>query len=212
MNEPTCDNIVELLVDYSDGELSAADRQRVESHLSDCPACLSEVERLGRSLELAQSVWTQAAEETARCATEVRRRSPPRRQSRFRLAALAAACAALLLVGLGRWLLVGGSREVASRQRSAPVERGSSDPAARKAVASSEDAGVSEDTGVEEILARETRAARLAAAARLLATEPSLKAYQVEAERYLTETYPEASTIHPSDRRGTIPRGKESKS
>ena len=206
MNEPSCDNIIEMLVDYSDGELSAADRQRVESHLSGCPACRSEVERLGRSLELARSVWTQAAEETARCATELRRRSPLRRQSRFRLAAVAAACAALLLVGLGRWLLVGGSREVASRQRPARAEPGGIDPAEPKAVAPSE------DTGVEEILARETRAARLAAAARLLATEPSLKAYQVEAERYLTETYPEASAIHPSDRQSKIPPGKESKS
>ncbi len=206
MNEPTCDSIAEMLVDYSDGDLSASDRRRVERHLSGCPACRSEVERLGRSLELARSVWDQAAAEASRCTIALRAPRPRRRETRVRLAAVAAACAALVLAGLGVWLLAGGHGEVAWREGPASPQRPEVASTGPKA------AGPSGELGIETILARETRAARLAAAARLLATEPSLKAYRVEAERYLTETYPEASAIHSSGRQGMVPSSKEPKS
>lgn len=206
MNERSCDIIADLLVDFSDGELSVADRERVESHLAGCPVCRGQVERLGHSLELARSVWAESAAEASRCATALGRRPPPRRETRFRLAAVAAACAIVVLVGLGLWLLVGGSREVASRQQPELTGRGGSRDVAEPIAAAPSDAA---DIG--EILARKTRAARLAAAARLLATEPSLKAYQIEAERYLAQAYPESASHQPSDRQGTVPLSKESK-
>jgi anti-sigma factor RsiW len=205
MNDRACNIIAEMLVDFSDGELSVADRQRVESHLPGCPACRREVERLGRSLELARSVWAETAE-ASRSMVERPLRAPPLRQYRFRMAAILAASAAVFFVGLGTWWLAGGNREVASQEGPAPAGRRGGEPAEPTAAAPSDDAGV------EEVLSRKTRAARLAATARLLATEPSLKAYQVEAERYITQAYPEDSVTRPSNRQGVVPLSKEPKS
>lgn len=206
MNKPSCEIIAEMLVDFSDGDLSAVDRKRVESHLSGCAACRCEVERLGRSLELARSVWAQAAAEASRCAVEPPRQPPARRRDRFRPAAVLAASAAVILAGVGTWWLVGGSREVALRERLASAGWGGGVPA-EPTVAVPPD-----DSGVDELLARKTRAARLAAAARLLATEPSLKVYQAEAERYLSQAYPEDSLTHSSENQSAVSPGKEPKS
>jgi anti-sigma factor RsiW len=35
----TCQELVELVTDYLEGELSRADRRRFEAHIDDCPNC-----------------------------------------------------------------------------------------------------------------------------------------------------------------------------
>ncbi|HUT90695.1 MAG TPA: zf-HC2 domain-containing protein [Thermoguttaceae bacterium] len=61
MSSQSCDTVRELLVDYCDGELSAAEAGRVAAHLPDCPNCRAELRMLERSIELARSVWHESA-------------------------------------------------------------------------------------------------------------------------------------------------------
>ena len=42
----TCREVVELLSDYLEGELPAAERARVEAHLATCPECLAYLAQL----------------------------------------------------------------------------------------------------------------------------------------------------------------------
>ncbi len=61
MNDKPCSRIVDLLVDYADGEVNAADRCRVAEHLAECVGCRAELRLLERSLELARAEWREAA-------------------------------------------------------------------------------------------------------------------------------------------------------
>jgi anti-sigma factor RsiW len=61
MTERECETIRDLLVDYADGELAAADGQRVAAHLESCPDCRAEMRLLQRSLEVARAVWHELA-------------------------------------------------------------------------------------------------------------------------------------------------------
>jgi hypothetical protein len=61
MTRQECETIRDLLVDYADGELVAADGQRVAAHLEVCADCRAELRRLERSLEVAQAVWHELA-------------------------------------------------------------------------------------------------------------------------------------------------------
>jgi len=65
MGREGCDRLADLLVDYADGELPEPDRRRVADHLASCADCRAERELLSRSLELARSVWQEAAAEAA---------------------------------------------------------------------------------------------------------------------------------------------------
>lgn len=56
-----CRSIRDLLVDYADGELAAAESDRVAAHIGQCQACRSELRLLQRSLDLAQEVWRESA-------------------------------------------------------------------------------------------------------------------------------------------------------
>jgi predicted anti-sigma-YlaC factor YlaD len=47
-----CRELVELVTDYLDAALPAADRQRLEEHLVFCPGCLSYLEQVRRTSEL----------------------------------------------------------------------------------------------------------------------------------------------------------------
>jgi anti-sigma factor RsiW len=61
MTERECETIRDLLVDYADGELAAADGQRVAAHLESCADCRAEMRLLERSLEVARAVWHELA-------------------------------------------------------------------------------------------------------------------------------------------------------
>jgi anti-sigma factor RsiW len=50
--ELTCQEFVELVTDYLDGVMPAADRARFEAHLSDCPYCAGFLEQLRLTIRL----------------------------------------------------------------------------------------------------------------------------------------------------------------
>jgi len=53
----SCDNFSDMLIDYSDGVLSAEQSAKVAEHLTECDDCRTLVESLQKSLELAQVIW-----------------------------------------------------------------------------------------------------------------------------------------------------------
>ena len=55
--EKTCEEIREILVDYTDGQLSQSDSKKVGEHLRKCKNCRRMLEALQRSLELAGVIW-----------------------------------------------------------------------------------------------------------------------------------------------------------
>ena len=57
MTMMNCDDIDQLMTPYVDGELVAADRQGVDTHLADCPPCCerADAERAARRLVLSQA-------------------------------------------------------------------------------------------------------------------------------------------------------------
>jgi len=188
MNSESCKEIAELLVPYSDGELSGDDCRRVEAHLAACPECRSEIGVLGRSLELARAIW----QESAAAVPPLHRVTPspphPVARSPRRWALRAASAAAVVLIAAS-WLFWPSSRgrESASNDRQEPpaaVQQPKPDSAQPQPELS--------DADIEEIIAREGRKARLLASIAILATEPSLKEYKERAERYLAEAYPDA--------------------
>jgi predicted anti-sigma-YlaC factor YlaD len=99
MTERACEQMAELLVDYADGELSAEDRARVETHLRACQDCRRTVDALRRSLVVAQDVWRQtqghAGERSTESAAPCRASASLRRVWSLRVAAGIA-----LLVGI----------------------------------------------------------------------------------------------------------------
>ena len=52
----TCQELVELVTDYLEGDLSRRDRRRVEKHLAACEACTAYVEQMRETLELLGTV------------------------------------------------------------------------------------------------------------------------------------------------------------
>jgi anti-sigma factor RsiW len=52
----TCQQLVELVTDYFEGALDAADRRRFEAHLAVCPGCEHYVEQMRVTLRLAHDL------------------------------------------------------------------------------------------------------------------------------------------------------------
>jgi predicted anti-sigma-YlaC factor YlaD len=220
MNERSCRIITKMLVDYSDGELAEAEGQEVEVHLVDCPDCRSELRRLDRSLALAKETWSELAAEaaivprksTAWAAEEGSVRSRHGRR-RLAIAALTAACAAaLLLMFNAQWFSSAHrDRQVAQPDAVQPTGRVTTQTAGSAPAKPFPD-----DTDIQTYIDRQARAARLAAAIELLATEPSLKEYQDEAQRYLARAYPDAdlgkNSPQPPSGSGAASSSKEPKS
>jgi anti-sigma factor RsiW len=57
MTRTTCDELVDSIVDYVDGELPADEAEIVARHLSECPRCRRTADDLERSLGLARIIW-----------------------------------------------------------------------------------------------------------------------------------------------------------
>ncbi len=53
-----CQQLVEMVSDYLDGALSAADRGRIEAHLEGCDGCTAYVEQVRELLRLTAGVET----------------------------------------------------------------------------------------------------------------------------------------------------------
>ena len=46
MTEMACNELVDVITEYLEGTLPAADRRRFEAHLRDCPFCTTYVEQM----------------------------------------------------------------------------------------------------------------------------------------------------------------------
>jgi anti-sigma factor RsiW len=57
MSNTNCQAFQDLLVDYSDGELSQVEASNVRMHLESCPACRAELGKLNSSLSMLKSYW-----------------------------------------------------------------------------------------------------------------------------------------------------------
>ncbi len=62
--ERSCEEIREMLVDYTDGQLSPSDSKKVAEHLAECTHCRKMLGALQRSLELAGVIWEDGLAET----------------------------------------------------------------------------------------------------------------------------------------------------
>ena len=62
--DKSCEKIEEMLVDYTDGQLSPDDSNKVAEHLEKCDHCRKIFEALQRSLELACVIWEDGLKET----------------------------------------------------------------------------------------------------------------------------------------------------
>ena len=200
MSDKSCESIADLLVDYADSELPDADAACVKAHLVDCLQCRAQLARLKRSLDLAVSLWRESADD-ARLPPAMPLRSTGRPS---RAIMVLATCAAVLLAAVTLWLMwPEWSDEVAPpfvpRRSVAEVEEVLEVGQERKIVESPDEAeengeaAPAEEPDFETIIARAGRRARLAVAAKFLATEPSLKSYKEDADRYLAAAYGDLS-------------------
>lgn len=55
--EKSCEEIFELLVDFTDGRLSPDQSVEVTKHLAKCPQCRENLKALDKSLKLANFIW-----------------------------------------------------------------------------------------------------------------------------------------------------------
>lgn len=62
--EKSCKMIEEMLVDYTDGQLSPDESNQVAEHLEKCEHCRKILEALQKSLTLAEAVWEDGLTET----------------------------------------------------------------------------------------------------------------------------------------------------
>ena len=62
--ERSCEDIREMLVDYTDGQLSPSESNKVAEHLAECEGCRRTLQALRKSLELAGVIWEDGLAET----------------------------------------------------------------------------------------------------------------------------------------------------
>lgn len=98
MTSVKCERIAESLVDFSDGELPAAESAIVAEHLTGCASCRKELDALRRSLDAAQILWRDAETQLAAAG-----KPPTRSGSARRRTALIAASVLLLASGGLLW-------------------------------------------------------------------------------------------------------------
>jgi anti-sigma factor RsiW len=63
--EMTCKELVELVTEYLEGELLAADRVRFDAHLADCPWCVEYVAQIERTTTVVRASWHDVEREPA---------------------------------------------------------------------------------------------------------------------------------------------------
>ncbi len=91
--ERSCEEIIEMLVDYADGQLSPSESYEVAEHVKKCKHCRETLKALRKSLELAGVIW----EDGLGDAKEIR--APiPRKTRKIRWPGYAAVAASILLV------------------------------------------------------------------------------------------------------------------
>src|SRR6185369_307573 len=93
-----CPAFSDRLVDLSDGDLPASERQAVELHLADCPGCRAELAKLNRSLVCLQAAIGQPA--TVALTQRGRSSAAWPVATAIGLGAVGLSTAALLLIGI----------------------------------------------------------------------------------------------------------------
>ena len=91
--EKSCKEIEEMLVDFTDGQLSPDESNEVTEHVVQCENCRKVLEALQKSLELAGVIWTDSLTEI-----ENIRIPTSRKVGKFRWLRYAAIAASILLV------------------------------------------------------------------------------------------------------------------
>ena len=188
MTSNDCRHVAELLLEFADGELSAADNARVAQHLDQCEGCRGKVDRLQRSLSAAQKIWREAAAEAPQSAMNIDHRPLDRRESLARRAWLQplAIAVSLTLAAGACWLLLerfDGDQFTVEYQ---PVH-------SNNLVDDSPPADVENSASdVEQLIQQHAQSARLAVSLQILADAPGVEPYRKQAERYLARAYGEA--------------------
>jgi hypothetical protein len=196
MNNETCTQIQQLLVDYSDGLLPSEQVQQTDAHLANCSVCREELYFLERSLELAQEVWNESGTVPSFVPTKMglslspsisgkkEQTLPPRKIAW--IAGSLAVCAAVILISIWQTMFLQSKSANVAPQ---PKTIAQNNPTQSSTVQPKE------EFDVMEYIAREDRSARLAASVEILAGQPTLHEYKENAERYLRQTYPDTVAV-----------------
>jgi predicted anti-sigma-YlaC factor YlaD len=91
--EKSCENIEEMLVDYTDGQLTSGESNKVAEHLKKCEHCQKILGALHKSLELAGVIWADGLTETQEICAPL-----PSKHRKIRWPGYAAAAAGIMLV------------------------------------------------------------------------------------------------------------------
>jgi anti-sigma factor RsiW len=173
MTEFNCNG--DWLLEYADGELSAADCAQAESHLAACPGCSLEVAALRTSREMLSAYFATA--DSIRPVAALSKRANPQTAWNAATLALASIAATALLVSMFFFL---------ERERGEVVKVVS--PPAQAPIASPAPEQPEEDD-VLALISRETQIARLRMASEILAKEPGMNSRHLAIEKYLIQAY-----------------------
>ena len=88
----SCKDIEQMLVDYTDGQLSLSDSSKVIEHIAKCKKCQKLLDALQKSLELAGAIWADSLAEIENI------RIPAAKTRKIRWTRYAAIAASILLV------------------------------------------------------------------------------------------------------------------
>jgi|GEM_PF-4183236 anti-sigma factor RsiW len=163
------------LLEYVDGELSAADSAQAESHLTICASCSREVAALRTSREMLSAYFATA--DSIRPVAGLSKRANPQTTWSAATLALASLAATALLVSMFFFL----ERETGEVVKAIP-------PPTEASVAPSV-AEQPEEDDVLALISRETQIARLRMASEILAKEPGMNERHLAIEKYLTQAY-----------------------
>lgn len=97
MTEMSCRDVEQMLVDYTEGDLSPGESTEVSGHLAKCRRCSETLTTLQRSLELADVIWQDGLAEAEGIRVDI---CAKRRWAWQRYAAVAAGILVVLGVGL----------------------------------------------------------------------------------------------------------------
>ena len=147
--QKSCENISEMLVDYTDGRLSPSESSEVTAHLAKCERCRRILKALQRSLELTEVIWEDGLAET-----EAIRIPIPKKVRKFRWPGYTVIAASVLLVVTisGIWRAV--VRPTGQEPTFAEIERRISDSASAARLLAAADI-VAEHPGSETIAKRQ---------------------------------------------------------
>jgi len=172
MKSTNCQEIRQLLVEYTDQELPCHDMDMVREHLQSCDACRAALGRLETSLQLCHEVWN---EPIAREIPERVALSKSLIKTSLVRGIAALAVAVLLVVSI--WPLLRHEETINANGSKTKADSAS-------AQASSDDL-----TDVQRTISRVSMAARLEASSAALATDPTLAEYRERADRILATKF-----------------------